>query len=128
MLEHAERALIAADAPALRAAGLSMVATARAALGDAPSAHAAALEALEIVQARGGAEDVEIIVRLAYAESLHALGERAAALDAVRAAKTALLVRAAAIAEVAQRETFLRRVPANARILHLADTWSKDDA
>ena len=127
-LQHAERALGAADSPALRAAALGLVATARTALGDAESAHAAAVEALAIVLAKGGAEDVELVVRLAHAESLDALGERAAAVEAVGAAKTALLVRAAAIAHAEQRETFLRRVPANARILQLADTWSKTDA
>ena len=127
-LAHAEKALAAADAPELRAAILSMLATARVALGDAKSARAAALEALAIVDAKGGAEDVEIVVRLADAESLHALGEHAAALEAVSAAKATLLARAAAIADAAHRETFLRRVAVNARILHLDEEWSKQHA
>lgn len=125
-LQHAERALTAIDAPELRAAALSMIATARVYLGDGKGAHAAALKALDVVMAKGGAEDVEIVVRLAHAESLHALGERPAALEAIRAAKGALLARAASIADTAQRETFLRRVPVNARILHLDATWSTD--
>ena len=126
-LEHAERALAAIDAPELRAAGLSMLATARVALGDAKGAHTAALEALDVVKSKGGAEDVEILVRLAHAESLHSLGERPAALEAIRAAKATLLARAASIMEGVQRETFLRRVPVNARILHLDGAWSTED-
>ena len=123
-VKHAEAAANASDAPALRAAALSALATARVALGDAESARAAAREAIEILEKDRGAQDVEPIVRLAFASSLRALGQEDESLEAISAARDAVLARASHIADLEQRETFLREVPANARILQLATEWS----
>jgi serine/threonine protein kinase/tetratricopeptide (TPR) repeat protein len=124
---EAEKARAGAVAPALRAAACSALATALVALGDAAGAHAAALEAMKTLQQSDGAEDAELVARLAFAEALDATGDRAAATNAIRAAKQALGARADAIADPAQRETFLRRVPVNARILQRVDAWLKSD-
>jgi tetratricopeptide (TPR) repeat protein len=122
----AERATEMAVAPALRASAASALATARVALGDADGALEAALVAVSLVEARSGAEEAEVAVRLAHAEALEALGRREGALDAITAARSALLERANAIAD-AQRHTYLHRLPVNARVLQLADAWSRDD-
>jgi hypothetical protein len=93
-------------------------------MGQAANARAAAQEALEIVDTNAGAEDVELAVRLAHAEALHADGDLDGAKCALAIAKRSLEARAAAIADGPMRSTFLERVPVNARILQLDRAWS----
>jgi hypothetical protein len=100
---------------------------ARVALGEAEAAYAAAVDAMNTLEGKGGAEDVELVVRLAHAEALRAVGKREAAAEALRDANKALIARACAIVDPAQRETFLKRVPVNARILQLGEEWSTND-
>jgi hypothetical protein len=62
-------------------------------------------------------------VRLARAKALYATGAQGAARTAIADARAHLLAAAAQITDPACRESFLRAVPENARILSLARTW-----
>jgi eukaryotic-like serine/threonine-protein kinase len=62
-------------------------------------------------------------VRLIHAEALHAAGALEAARRAIAEAQARLLARAAKISNPALRESFLGRVPENARTLAAARAW-----
>jgi eukaryotic-like serine/threonine-protein kinase len=124
-IEHAQRALIAADTPSLRAAASAFLARARAAAGESASALDAAREAIAIIESGGGAHEVEPLVRLAYAEGLDAAGQKESARDALARAVEVIELRASAIADEPSRRAFLARVPVNARILQMHAEWSK---
>ncbi|HUS32797.1 MAG TPA: hypothetical protein VMZ53_30055, partial [Kofleriaceae bacterium] len=80
----------------------------------------AAREAQALLDGLGGVEEGESLVRLIYAESLHASGELDAARSAVRVARDRVLERAAKITDPEWRATFLANLPENARTLALA--------
>ncbi|HWN69905.1 MAG TPA: AAA family ATPase [Haliangium sp.] len=61
--------------------------------------------------------------RLVHAEALHALGDLAAARQAIREARDDLLARADKIEDPAYRHSFLAGVSVHARILTLAGDW-----
>jgi eukaryotic-like serine/threonine-protein kinase len=61
--------------------------------------------------------------RVVFAEALDANGEHAAARSALAAARDELLRMASKIPEARWRESFLARVPENARTLALAERW-----
>jgi predicted ATPase len=126
--EAAEReALAAAEAlgaaPALRVPALGMVARARLGRRDAAGALAAAREAHAALEALGQIEPGEAAVRLCFAEALALTGAVAEARAALGVARERLLARAARIEEPGWRRRFLHDVPANARLLALADEW-----
>jgi tetratricopeptide (TPR) repeat protein len=123
-LAQAERAHAAADAPAVRASALATAARAHLALGDVAKARDEARDAVAIVEERSGAEDVELVALVALAEALDATGDRTGAREAIERARRTLASKANAVADPSQREVFLSRVPVNARILHLAESWS----
>ena len=107
------------DVPPTRAVALA--ALARAVLDqDRPAealAHTSEALALPVIEER------ESLLRLVYAESLDRLGERDEAREAIRLAQKRLLDRAAKIREPAWRDSFLHRLPENARTLALAREW-----
>jgi tetratricopeptide (TPR) repeat protein len=113
-------AALLAGRPALCAYALATRARLKVAAGRAADARADAAEAARALAA--GVEAGESAIHLAQAEVLDALGDRAAARAAIRAARDALQARAAALDD-ATRRAFLEKVPDNARILALAAAW-----
>jgi tetratricopeptide (TPR) repeat protein len=101
-----------------RPMALATQATVLLALGRAPEALEASREA--VVGLASGCPDGEALVWVTYAETLHANGMDAKARAVLAAARDRLMVRAEAIEDRALRESFLRNVPDNARILALA--------
>ena len=65
----------------------------------------------------------ESLVRVVYAEALAHAGDHDAARAAIQEAEARLRVRASWLLDPALRESFLVRVPENARTLELARLW-----
>jgi eukaryotic-like serine/threonine-protein kinase len=91
--------------------------------GSLPEALSAARQAAELLESLGQIAEGEALVRLVYAEALEASGEMAAAHAAIIAARERLLARADRITDPTYRESFLQRVPENARTLERARQW-----
>ena len=72
---------------------------------------------------RDGFGSGETLVRLMDAETRWGIGDREGARAAIHAAEARLRERAAKISDPELRESFLRRVPENARTLALAAEW-----
>jgi hypothetical protein len=109
--------------PLNRAESLSILASAVLGKGDAAEAHALASEGMRMLLELGGIDDGESIIRLVYAQSLHAVGRADEAAEAIRAAKERVLSRAGRIASPDVRASFLSGIPENARTLELASEW-----
>jgi tetratricopeptide (TPR) repeat protein len=107
----------AACAQPIRAGALSVQADALLAAGQIERALAAAREAMDILEGLTGIEEGESLIRLAFAEALAAHGDLPAARAAIREARERLLRRAAKVGDPALRQSFLERVPENARTL-----------
>jgi hypothetical protein len=114
---------VAGATPPLRAFCYGILARIHLANSGAHKAEAPAREAHGILEALGGVEEGESYIRLAYAETLHALGRSAAARDAIKTARVRILERAAMIQDPAWKESFLERVRENARTIELAREW-----
>ncbi len=106
--------------PLNRAESNAILARALLAAGRAGEALALARAALEELEALGGIDDGEAIIRITLAEALLATGDVAAAAVAVGRARDRLLARADAISDPGLRSSFLGRVPENARTVALA--------
>lgn len=106
--------------PLNRAESNAILARTLLAAGRANDALALARSALEELEALGGIDDGEAIIRLTLAEALAATGDRTAAAAAVGRARDRLLERSDAISDPALRASFLGRVPENARTLAMA--------
>jgi tetratricopeptide (TPR) repeat protein len=106
--------------PPARALALAVHACVALEKKDIPRAHASASEARALLDAPGGIDTGEALVRLVHAEVLVAMHRTDEARDAIRAAETRLRERAARIRREAWRETFLTRIPENAKTLDLA--------
>lgn len=117
---EAEQAVHVCEARPRRCAALGILAQVRLRQGLAHDAHRAAEEAMRLLEPLGGLEEGEALVRLIFAETLEAIGDRHAARVAIVAAEQRLLARAARIDNPAWRSSFLERVPENARTLELA--------
>jgi eukaryotic-like serine/threonine-protein kinase len=122
----AEARAVADDPTAVR----SMRAYAQATLAEVHQAEgrprealAAAQKAMAMLVSLGGIEEGESLIRLMYAEALDAALERDAARAALTEARDRLLARAARIADPELRQSFLERVPENARTLARARAW-----
>ena len=122
----------AGNAVAIAAAGSPMMAYALAALASVLGAmgrHGEAREhaeaAYRLLTSLGSIDDGDTFVRLVFAESAMARGDRGAARRAISAARDRMMERAARIGVPAWRETFLSRVPENARTLALAEALSE---
>lgn len=124
-LERAEREVKGAidhigSTPPLRAFGLAILADTHLKNGRADRAEAPARDALELLEQLGGVEEGEAYIRLAYAESLEALGDEAGAKRAVADARVRILERTAMIQDPHWKNTFLEKVRENVRTLELA--------
>lgn len=110
--------------PPARAQALATLARILVLAGRPDDAVAPATEAMELLEAHGGIEEGESLVRLEHAVALNAAGGRFAARRAILAAQERLLERAGRIQDPAWRQSFLTRVPENARTLTLARSWA----
>ena len=127
-LDEAERearaaVAILAQMPPTRAHALATLAQVLLARGQTAEAHAIAAEASALLEQLGGIDEGETLVRLVRAETLALAGDEPAARAASARAREQLLSRAERIREPAWRESFLTRVPENARTLALAARW-----
>ncbi len=121
---EAHRAVAILDAtPADRAIALAALACARLQQHRAVDALEAAGHAMQIVESLGGLPEGESATRLVHAEALHAVDRVEEARAALTEARGVLLARAAKIQDRTWRETFLARIPENARTLALARAW-----
>jgi predicted Ser/Thr protein kinase/tetratricopeptide (TPR) repeat protein len=111
-------------APPLRAHALSSLATIVLAQARGEEAIALAREAMQFLDQQGGIEEGEAAVRLAFAESAHATGDVATARRAIALAAERLSQRAARISVDHWRESFMTRVPENARTISLNRAWN----
>ncbi len=111
-------------APLLRPKALAALARILLVRGDVAAALARAREAVTALEALETIEEGESLVRLVYAEALHAGGDAGAAAAAIATARDRLLERAAKISEPEGRASFLAGVPDNARTLELAAAWT----
>src|SRR5262249_29741545 len=93
--QAAAEALLAA--PPLRAAALAVLARPQLAEGQNEEALSAATEAFALLTVLGTIEEGEAMVRLVYAEALDANGQTSGYIEAITAARDALLARAAKI-------------------------------
>jgi hypothetical protein len=117
----ARRALeLAEQTAALRAGALAVLADALAHRGLSDDAHAAALEAATLLDRGEALEEAEAAVRLVLAESLFRVGRPEEGQAALAEAQRRLRAKADAIADEAERQVFLTRVPVHARTLALA--------
>jgi serine/threonine protein kinase/tetratricopeptide (TPR) repeat protein len=80
----------------------------------------AAQEAQSLLDALGGVEEGESLVRLTFAEALAACGETEPARAAIRVARDRVLERAAKITDPEWRMSFLTKLSENARTLEMA--------
>jgi eukaryotic-like serine/threonine-protein kinase len=113
------------EIPPSRAYALGHLARILLAAGDAAGAHAAAGEAMAILDRLGGLDEGEALVRLVHAEALDAVGDHDAARAAIASARERLDEVAAKIADPAWRASFLTRVEENARTIERADAWAR---
>ncbi len=107
--------------PLTRASGLTVLARTALDRRQAGEALALARQAVAIVDASGTSCDGDVAPRLVHAEALGAAGHADDARRAVFALKQRVLDRSESIPEREYRESFLRAVPENARVLALAD-------
>ena len=122
--QEARAAVAALDAYAPRQPQvLATLARALLALARAPEAVAEIARAMEILSRLGATTTGEAQVRLANAEVHHAVGDETLARAAIDVARARLRERARKIRDPQLRESFLTRVPENARTLELARAW-----
>ncbi len=125
--DGAERAALAAveaaAVPLDRSLALAALAEARLARKRPAEALEAASEAAELLQGLSGVDHAEGVVRLAHAAALHAAGRTDLAREVIGAARGRVRARAAVITNRAHRESFLEKVPENARTMALARSW-----
>jgi len=126
--QHARLALDLAEKPTVmplnRAQTLGVLAATLVAQGRDADALDAATAGLALLEELGAIDEGESQIRLAYAEAVHATGDTQAAKAAIAAAASRLRERAARIANPAWRESFLQKVPENARTLRLERDWT----
>jgi eukaryotic-like serine/threonine-protein kinase len=124
--EREARAALAVDPPPpIRAHALATLAEVLLRRGDPPGALAAAREAIDLLDALGALEEGEALVRLVYAEALHASTDRRAT-SAILDARDHLVDRAAKIRDPILRRSYLERVPENARTMDCAREWAAE--
>jgi tetratricopeptide (TPR) repeat protein len=78
----------------------------------------------ELLDSLGTIEDGDALIRLVYAEALHAVGDLDGARAALSAAQASILRDAQRIRDDELRSSFLNNVPEHARILALAQAWA----
>jgi hypothetical protein len=124
-LEESERATrLLAEFPSYRAMACGVSVQALLECGRTNDALSGARVAMRIMDDLGGLEEGGSLVRLAYAEALHAVGDTDAARVAIAEAREHLLEQAGKLRDPARRKSFLEGVMENRRILDLARQWS----
>jgi len=118
-----QAASLAPDSPGVRAPALAQLATILLARGEPDRALVKATQARELLAKHVSLEFGDVLVRLAYAEALHASAQVGAAQSAIKTARDQLLEQAARIRDETRRRSFLANVPENARTLALAAAW-----
>jgi len=103
----------------LRAFALAAWARALNASGNWPSGLGIAGAAMGLLASLGGMEEGEALLRLVYVEALVASGNTGSARHSIFAARSRLLARANRMTDAAHRQSFLERVPENARTMEL---------
>ncbi len=116
---EAEAALAIAPTAATRFTALARLAEARGAAGRHAEAVRTADEALAILAEKGAVEECVVVCMLARAISLLALGDDAAAAEMLARANAEIATRRAQITDPELSETFVTRVPENARVVDL---------
>lgn len=109
-----------AGLPGLLAYALAVRARLHLEAGRAREALDDARAGMRILDQLGGLEEGESLLRLVHVEALVATGERALAREALAEAEARVSARAARIEDPAARESFVTRVPENARIVEAA--------
>jgi len=115
---------VLAVAPPARAAAFAVHAQIELARGDVATAATSARQAHQLLEQLHALYTGESLVRLIWAEVLHASGHAADAAEAIATARDRLLVRAHRITDPHLRRCFLENVRENARTLALADAWT----
>jgi ribosome-associated translation inhibitor RaiA len=92
-------------------------------LGKSAAGLAAAEEGMAFLASGIAMQDGEAYLRLAHAEALAANARHNEAAAAIRTARDRLRERAAKISRPEWRESFLTKVPENARTFALAREW-----
>jgi tetratricopeptide (TPR) repeat protein len=116
-------ALLREAAPPLVPRALGTLASICLSQGNLDVATSAATEARELLETVGGVESGENSIRRVHAEVVLANGDRALAKSQLALARDRLLAQAARLGGEELRKSFLNRVPDNARILALSETW-----
>lgn len=116
--KEARTAVELAASPALRAQALAMLALVQ--LPRPMEAFMAASQAMGMLKSVGGVAEDEARIRLAYAQSLDAMGHGDSAAEAYENARRRLLERAARISDPLWRSSFLERVREHEQTLALA--------
>jgi hypothetical protein len=123
-MRHARLSLELAKNPMERVTAHARLAAVLVDAGEMAEALEVARAGMHMLEPTTTLEDnLEATLRLAYAEALWAAGEREQAVLAIRAARARILERAGAIGRPEWRESFLRVVPQNARVLERAADW-----
>ncbi|RLB64705.1 MAG: serine/threonine-protein kinase PknK, partial [Deltaproteobacteria bacterium] len=115
-------ALLQAEAPP-RAMALGLFSRVLVAAARIEEGLECARKAQALLDALGGVDEGEGLIRLAYAETLAAAGLGTEARDAIAQARQRLQERAARITPPSWQQSFLERVPEHARTLLLAAEW-----
>jgi eukaryotic-like serine/threonine-protein kinase len=89
----------------------------------ADAIYLAGTEAMRLLEEIGGVGEGETVIRLAYAEALHARGDHEGAKKAIASARDRLLARAAKIRSPEYKRSFLGVVRENVRTLMRAGEW-----
>ncbi|MEQ8274137.1 MAG: protein kinase [Deltaproteobacteria bacterium] len=127
-MQEAERAAeLLASIPASQVVALAAKTRALLALGQPLKALASAEQAMKRLAEVGAIEEGEGLVRLVFAEALHANGRGARAEDVIREARTLLFARAARITDLTWRSSFVDRVMEHRRTIELAEAWGLED-
>ena len=80
-------------------------------------------EAMQLREQIGGVAEGDALIRVAYAEALHYMGDVAGAREAIAAARDRLLMRASKINNAEYKRTFLSVVREHTRTLARAGEW-----
>jgi tetratricopeptide (TPR) repeat protein len=91
-------------------------------------ALAAATRAKDLLDSLGTVEEGDALIRLVFAESLHATGDIDGARAALSSAHAAILRDAQQIRDDDLRQSFLNNVPEHARILELSRAWGTHES
>jgi eukaryotic-like serine/threonine-protein kinase len=112
-----------ATQPPFHAYALAVRSWAARLLGRTLEALEDARRAREILRSLGHVEEGDALIRLEWAEALHAAGDAAGAREAIRSARDDLMERARSIDDPEVRQGFLTGVPENASTLARAREW-----